>query len=165
MLLAKSEIVSIAKDVVNRYVMFILNKLGFGEKPENLSIRLGDSCHDAFGVCITYYKDQEKNELVGAVVVLYLSNITSIKIFNWLRLPRLCMFSKRLLERKVLHVLAHELRHFWQYYTGEHKKYRFRMTKGIYRKVLMLEVDAENWAEEFLSAYVLKPRIASLSLL
>lgn len=163
MLLAKTEILSIARDVVNRYVMFILNKLGFGDKPENLSIRLGDSYDDAFGICLTYFKDQEKNELAGAVVVLYLSNITCIKIFDWLRLPRLCMFSKRLLERKILHVLAHELRHFWQYYTGEHKKYR-RMTKGIYRKVLMLEVDAENWAEEFLSAYVLKPRIASLSL-
>ncbi|OPX83781.1 MAG: hypothetical protein A4E53_04383 [Pelotomaculum sp. PtaB.Bin104] len=73
------------------------------------------------------------------------------------------MFSKRLLERKVLHVLAHELRHFWQYYTGEHRKYH-RITKGIYQKVHLLEIDAEKWAEEFLSAYVLKPRITSLSL-
>ncbi|MFZ5649146.1 MAG: DUF6782 family putative metallopeptidase [Bacillota bacterium] len=163
MLLAKSEIMAIARDVVNRYVLFILNKLGFREKPENLSVRLGDSCDDAFGMCFAFFRDQEKSDLAGAVVVLYLSNITCIKIFDWLRLPRPCMFSRKLLERRVLHVLAHELRHFWQYYTGEHREYR-RFTKSIYREVRMLEVDAENWAEEFLSAYVLKPRIAGLSL-
>ncbi|MDD3654458.1 MAG: hypothetical protein PHO01_09780 [Desulfotomaculaceae bacterium] len=162
MLLAKSEIMSIAKEVIDRYILFILKKLGIWEKPENLCVRLADANDDAFGVCLTYFKDQEKNELAAAVVVLYLSNITCIRIFNWFRLPRLCMFSKKLLERKILHVLAHELRHYWQYYTGEHKKYH-RMTKGIYQKVLLLEVDAENWAEEFLSAYVLKPRIAWLS--
>lgn len=163
MLLARSEIMSVAKEVINQYIMFILKKLGIWEKPENLIVKLGDSCDDMFGTCLTYFKDQKKNELAGAVVVLYINNITCIKILDWFRLPRLCMFSKKLLKRKILHVLAHELRHFWQYYTGEHKKYP-RMTKGISQKVYLLEVDAENWAEEFLSAYVLKPKIARLSM-
>lgn len=163
MILEKSEVMSISRDVINRYALFILNKLGFREKPENLSVRLGDSYDHAFGMCFAFFRDQEKNELGWAVVVIYLSNITCIKIFDWLRLPRLCMFSRKLLERKVLHVLAHELRHFWQYYTGEHLEYR-KPAKVIPRTVCVLEADAESWAEYFLSAYISNPRIAHLSL-
>lgn len=90
------------------------------------------------------------------MVVLYLSNITRLKIFNWLSLPRLCMFSRKLLERKILHVPAHGLSHFWQYYTGEHREYR-SLTKSICRKVRILEMDAGNWAEEFLPQIIKPP--------
>ena len=161
--MTQNEIISITLDVINKNTPVILNKLGFKEKPENLLFRICDTYDHALGMCTAFFKDQEKNELLETVIILYPSNIIWIKILDRIWLPRLCRFSRKLFERKVLHVLAHELRHFWQYYTGEHKEYR-KLSKFLPRKIRLIEIDAEKWAEEFLLVYGLQPKIANLSI-
>ncbi|MFZ5643098.1 MAG: hypothetical protein ACOY46_05875 [Bacillota bacterium] len=160
--MGENEIISIAREVINENTSFILKKLGFIEKPHNLKLKICESYDDALGMCFAYFKDNDKKELTEAVVILYPSNMIWIKISDRIRLPRISKFSQKLFERKVLHVLAHELRHFWQYHTGEHREYH-RLSKFLPGKVHLIELDAEKWAEDFLSVYGFIPRIANLS--
>lgn len=162
MWLNKKELTSIVFDVINRYLIFILNKLGYKDKPENLSLKISDTYDHALGICFAFFKDYEKTNLAEAVIVLYPSNIIWLKILDWLWLPRLCMFSRKLLEKRILYVLAHELRHFWQYHTGTHKKQR-KSLRFLSFGYDSMEADAEKWAQEFLSIYWSKPRISGLS--
>ncbi|WP_066637859.1 hypothetical protein [Desulfolucanica intricata] len=163
MILRTKDITPIVWDLTNKYLLIILKKLGFREKPQNLIIKTSETYDYALGVCLAFFNKDTMNELSAAVVVIYPSNIIWLKIFNWLRIPRLCMFSRILLERKILYVLAHELRHYWQYYTGEYKKHR-QLSKFFPRSINMLEVDAEKWAEEFIRVYSFLPKISSLSI-
>lgn len=163
MIYNKTELTAFVWEVINKYMSIILDKLGFNEEPENLSIKISDTYDYALGACYAHFANKDdKNELSKAIIVLYPWNIMWIKISDWLRLPRLCSFSRKLLERRIIYVLAHELRHYWQYYTGEHKKQR-HLSKMLPQRMNLLEVDAEKWAENFLSVYGLKPKIANLS--
>lgn len=156
------EIISITQEIINKNTPIILRKLGYSDQPDILRLKISESYDYATGICLAFYKDHDRNELKEVVVILYPSNIIWLKLLDWLRLPRLCMFSRKLFEKMVIQVLAHELRHFWQYYTGEYKKYS-RLSRFLPRSMSLFEVDAENWAQEYLNVYGLCPRIASLS--
>ncbi|GBF34799.1 hypothetical protein DCCM_3919 [Desulfocucumis palustris] len=160
--MTKKDILSLTSEIINKNTPVILNKLGFKEQPGYLKFKISESYDDALGMCFAIFKDDEKTQLQEAVIILYPFNMLWINFLDWIRLPRICKFSRRLFERKVLHVLAHELRHFWQYYTGEHKKYS-RLSRFLPSKMRLIELDAEKWAEDFLTVYGLKPRIANLS--
>lgn len=160
--MTSNDILSLTSEIINNNTPIILNKLGFKEEPKNLKFKICESYDDALGMCFAIFKDNDRTELLEAVIILYPHNMIRINILDWITLPRLCKFSRKLFERKVLRVLAHELRHFWQYYTGEHKEYH-QLSRFLPSKMRLIEIDAEKWAEEFLMVYGLKPRIASLS--
>lgn len=156
------EIVILTQEIINRNTPIILSKLGYTNQPDILKLKISESYDYATGICLAFYKDHDRNELKEVTVILYPSNIIWLKLLDWLRLPRLCMFSRKLFEKTVIRVLAHELRHFWQYYTGKYKEYR-RLSRFLPRGMSLFEADAENWAREYLDVYCLCPRIANLS--
>ena len=158
-----NELFSRTSEIINENLLAILSKLGFREMPENLSLKISQEYGQAYGLCLALFKDEHRSQLLEAVVVLYPSNMLWLKVFDWLHLPRLCMFSRRLFKRRVLHVLAHELRHFWQYYSGEHREYH-RLSQFLPRSMRLVELDADRWAEDYLLVYGANPRLAGLSM-